>query len=128
MNPNSDNYAEMDQRGLLVGSGGALPLHLPFWDKRDEGRAFVRYYDATNPEARHYIWTKVTDGYGRYGIRAFWLDALRAKRCNLKTPKAPCIHLGAGMEVTERLSPRACTWLCRRALGERRGRGATGFA
>ena len=98
VNPNSDNYAEMDQRGLLVGSGGSLPLHLPFWDKRDEGRAFVRYYDATNPEARHYIWTKVTDGYGRYGIRAFWLDACEPEM-QPENPEGALYHLGAGMEV-----------------------------
>jgi alpha-D-xyloside xylohydrolase len=35
----------------------------------------MRYYDATNPEARRYVWEKISDGYRRYGIRAFWLDA-----------------------------------------------------
>ena len=35
----------------------------------------MRYYDATNPDARRYVWEKVTDGYRSYGIRAFWLDA-----------------------------------------------------
>ena len=75
VNPNSENYAEMDSRGLLVRNVAGLPLHLPLWDKGTDGHAFMRYYDATNPEARRYIWEKVTDGYGRYGIRAFWLDA-----------------------------------------------------
>jgi alpha-D-xyloside xylohydrolase len=75
VNPNSENYAEMDSRGLLVRNVAGLPLHLALWDKGTEGHAFMRYYDATNPEARRYIWEKVTDGYGRYGIRAFWLDA-----------------------------------------------------
>jgi alpha-D-xyloside xylohydrolase len=75
VNPDSDNYAEMDRRGLLVQSVSGLPLHLAFWDKGTDGPAFMRYYDATNPEARRYIWDKVSEGYGRYGIRAFWLDA-----------------------------------------------------
>jgi alpha-D-xyloside xylohydrolase len=75
VNPNSENYAEMDARGLLVGNVAGLPLHLALWDKGTDGHAFMRFYDATNPEARRYIWEKVTDGYGRYGIRAFWLDA-----------------------------------------------------
>ncbi len=75
VNPNSDNYAEMDRRGLLVRNMAGLPLHLAFWDKGTDGQAFMRFYDATNPEARRYVWEKVTDGYRRYGIRAFWLDA-----------------------------------------------------
>jgi len=75
VNPNSDNYAEMDRRGLLVRNLTGLPLHLAFWDKGTDGQAFLRFYDATNPEARRYIWEKVSEGYGRYGIRAFWLDA-----------------------------------------------------
>src|ERR1035441_5515301 len=75
VNPNSDNYAEMDRRGLLVRNAAGLPLHLAFWDKGTDGQAFMRFYDSTNPEARRYIWEKVSDGYGRYGIRAFWLDA-----------------------------------------------------
>ena len=52
-----------------------LPLHLAFWDKGTDGQAFMRFYDSTNPEARRYVWEKIADGYRRYGIRAFWLDA-----------------------------------------------------
>ena len=75
VNPNGETYEEMDERGLLVRSATGLPMHLAFWDKGTDGRAFMRFYDATNPEARRYVWDKVSDGYGRYGIRAFWLDA-----------------------------------------------------
>ncbi|MGD0198293.1 MAG: TIM-barrel domain-containing protein [Solirubrobacteraceae bacterium] len=75
VNPNSENYAEMDKRGLLVRNLAGLPLQLALWDKGTDGHAFMRFYDATNPEARRYIWEKATEGYGRYGIRAFWLDA-----------------------------------------------------
>jgi alpha-D-xyloside xylohydrolase len=75
VNPNSDNYDEMDRRGLLVRNATGLPLHLAFWDKGTDDQAFMRFYDSTNPEARRYIWGKISDGYGRYGIRAFWLDA-----------------------------------------------------
>jgi alpha-D-xyloside xylohydrolase len=75
VNPNSATYSEMDRRGFLVRNMAGLPLHLAFWDKGTDGQAFMRYYDATNPEARRYVWEKVTDGYRRYGIRAFWLDA-----------------------------------------------------
>jgi alpha-D-xyloside xylohydrolase len=36
---------------------------------------FMHYYDSTNPKAREYIWSRVRNGYYRYGIRAWWLDA-----------------------------------------------------
>ena len=98
VNPDSVNYAEMDRRGLLVGSARALPLHLPFWDKVNKGPAFVRYYDATNPEARQYIWAKVTDGYGRYGIRTFWLDACEPEM-RPEDPEGALYYLGPGMAV-----------------------------
>jgi alpha-D-xyloside xylohydrolase len=75
VNPHSDHYVEMERRGLLVRNPAGLPLHLAFWDKGTDGQAFMRYYDATNPEARSFVWEKITDGYRRYGIRAFWLDA-----------------------------------------------------
>jgi alpha-D-xyloside xylohydrolase len=98
VNPNSEHYAEMDQRGLLVANSRALPLHLPFWDKGSDGQVFVRFYDATNPEARRYIWQKVTDGYGRYGIRAFWLDACEPEM-RPEDPAGTLYRLGHGAEV-----------------------------
>ena len=75
VNPNSANYEEMHRNGYLVRNMAGLPLQMAFWDKGTDGHAFVRYYDATNPEARDYVWKKITDGYRRYGIKAFWLDA-----------------------------------------------------
>jgi alpha-D-xyloside xylohydrolase len=32
------------------------------------------HYDATNPEAREYVWNKVKKNYYEKGIRVFWLD------------------------------------------------------
>jgi alpha-D-xyloside xylohydrolase len=75
VNPNGANYAEMERRGFLVRYMAGLSLQHAFWDKGTDGQAFMRYYDATNPEARRYVWEKVTAGYRRHGIRAFWLDA-----------------------------------------------------
>jgi alpha-D-xyloside xylohydrolase len=98
VNPDSANYAEMDARGLLVGNTRGLPLHLDFWDKGSEARTFVRYYDATNPEARRYIWQKVEDGYGRYGIRAFWLDACEPE-IRPENPEETLYHFGQGSAV-----------------------------
>ena len=98
VNPASANYSEMDSRGLLVGNIRGLPLHLPFWDKGHDGQTFVRYYDSTNPEARSYVWQKVTEGYRRYGIRAFWLDACEPEM-RPEDPESALYHLGSGSEV-----------------------------
>lgn len=36
----------------------------------------VAFYDATNPEARQFVWSKIKENYlDPYGITAFWLDA-----------------------------------------------------
>ena len=99
VNPNCDNYAKMEREGFLVGSIASLPpLHLAFWDKGTDGQAFMRFYDATNPEARRYVWQKVTDGYRRYGIRAFWLDACEPEIL-ADNPETARYFLGPGMEV-----------------------------
>lgn len=98
VNPASENYAEMDKRGLLVGNIRGLPLHLPFWDKGFDGQTFVRYYDSTNPEARRYIWQKVSAGYRQYGIRLFWLDACEPET-RPEDPESAVYHMGRGTEV-----------------------------
>ena len=98
VNPNSANYAEMERRGFLVRNLAGLPLHLAFWDKGTDGQAFMRYYDATNPEARQYVWDKVSEGYRRFGIRAFWLDACEPEIL-ADQPEGAQYFLGQGSEV-----------------------------
>ncbi len=98
VNPNSENYAEMDRNGLLVRDLNGLPLHLAFWDKGTHGQVFMRYYDATNPEAREYLWQKLREGYARYGIHAFWLDACEPEILADK-PSGARYFLGDGTEV-----------------------------
>ncbi len=98
VNPDSANYGEMARRGLLMGNLRGLPLQLPFWDKGAQGQVFVTFYDATNPEARQFVWDKVTEGYRRYGIRAFWLDACEPEM-RPEDPASNLFHLGLGPEV-----------------------------
>jgi len=98
VNPDSENYGEMDRRGLLVGNVRSLPLNMPFWDKGSNSQVFVRYYDSTNPEARSYVWDKVRQGYGRHGIRAFWLDACEPEMLP-EDPESDWFHIGPGAEV-----------------------------
>ena len=58
----------------------------------------VSFYDATNPEARDYIWSKVKDGYYKHGIRTWWLDACEPELVP-EHPDNLRYHLGPGLEV-----------------------------
>jgi alpha-D-xyloside xylohydrolase len=98
VNPNCENYTAMDRAGLLVRDMAGLPLHLAFWDKGTDGQVFMRYYDPTNPDARRYLWQKIRDGYGRYGIHAFWLDACEPEILADKSGSAR-YFIGEGTEV-----------------------------
>ena len=92
------------------------PLHLAFWDKGTDGHAFMRYYDATNPDARRYIWDKIVDGYRRFGIRVFWLDACEpgdSRRQSRVRPLLPRERHGGARRLPTRERPR----VLRRAAG-----------
>jgi alpha-D-xyloside xylohydrolase len=100
VNPASENYAEMKDRGLLVDSEHGLDLQLAFWDRNNPGvRIPMSFYDSTNPEARDFIWSRVKQNYYDYGIRTWWLDACEPEL----VPEAPenlRYHLGPGLETT----------------------------
>ena len=73
---NSENYTEMDQRGLLIGNERGFAGQKAVVDTVPANNVtFYRFYDATNPEARRFIWEKVRDHYYKMGIRVYWLDA-----------------------------------------------------
>ncbi|HEX3781984.1 MAG TPA: TIM-barrel domain-containing protein [Pseudonocardiaceae bacterium] len=76
VNPIGENYDELHDRGLLVGTEQGSPVHQIFPDKGFAGNAHgVSFYDATNPAARDYLWSKVKENYYDLGIRVWWLDA-----------------------------------------------------
>ena len=61
---NSVNYKEMAAKGLIV-----TPV------RGEPGGIFGKpFYDATNPEAREFIWNKVKENYYQHGIDTYWLD------------------------------------------------------
>jgi alpha-D-xyloside xylohydrolase len=98
INPLSSNFAEMEARGLLVRTERGMPALLPFRDNRTEGSVYLHFYDATNPEARQFIWEQVREGYYTYGIKHWWLDACEPEmhpsdEDNLR------FHLGNGSAV-----------------------------
>jgi alpha-D-xyloside xylohydrolase len=98
VNPRSANHAEMAERGLLIKPEQGIDGQFEFVDRDTEGKVPMSYYDATNPDARDYIWQKVTEGYVANGVRTWWLDA-----CEPETiPESPGnlrYHLGNGLEV-----------------------------
>lgn len=99
VNPASDNYAEMNDLGLLVANERGLSVQLAIWDRgAGNHRTMVSFYDATNPEAREYIWARVKDGYYKHGVRVWWLDACEPEL----VPEQPGnlrYYLGAGLET-----------------------------
>ncbi|PXX52002.1 alpha-D-xyloside xylohydrolase [Hungatella effluvii] len=63
----SENYQEMRQKGLLVKQERGVEIGMRFGGDS-------MFFDATNPEARDYVWKKCKDNYYQNGIRIFWLD------------------------------------------------------
>lgn len=63
----SENYEEMLEKGYLIRTDRGFRVGLNF-----EGATI--HYDATNPEARKYLWEKAKKNYFDKGIKIFWLD------------------------------------------------------
>ncbi|WP_068786340.1 glycoside hydrolase family 31 protein [Paenibacillus phocaensis] len=63
----SENFEEMRHKNLLVKPEMGVNICMRF------GGESV-FYDATNPEARKYVWDKCKQNYYDHGIRVFWLD------------------------------------------------------
>lgn len=64
---NSDNFEEMRQRGYLVRTESGLRVTFDILGK-------TVAFDATNPEAREYVWNIIRKNYYNKGIHIFWLD------------------------------------------------------
>ena len=63
----SDNYAEMREKGYLTDTIGGLPFGADFG-------ANLAYFDATNPGAREFVWSKLKKNYYDKGVAIFWAD------------------------------------------------------
>ena len=71
----SRNFKAMDERGLLVRAERGIARWMPFVEVNEQGRMDIFYYDATNPDARAFLWDQVREHYYRKGCRVYWLDA-----------------------------------------------------
>ena len=98
VNPNSENLDEMQRRGLLIQTEQGVAVHREFQDTQPRGRLYVHYYDATNPEAREFIWDRVRDNYYDAGIRVWWLDACEPE-IEPRHPGNLRLHIGNGLSA-----------------------------
>lgn len=64
----SENYEEMQQKGYLIKAEKGASVAMMDWFPASI------FYDATNPKARKYVWSKCKKNYYDYGIKIFWLD------------------------------------------------------
>ena len=63
----SENYDEMVEKGYLIRTDRGHRIAMDFHGN-------TAHFDATNPEARKYVWEKVKKNYYDRGIKIFWLD------------------------------------------------------
>ncbi|KAL2863916.1 putative glycosyl hydrolase [Aspergillus lucknowensis] len=63
----SENYPEMLERGLLIRSDRGLRIAM-------QCDGDTTHFDATNPEARKFVWEAAKKNYYSKGIKIFWLD------------------------------------------------------
>ncbi|MBC2478634.1 TIM-barrel domain-containing protein, partial [Clostridium beijerinckii] len=64
----SENYEEMQQKGYLIKAEKGANVAMMNWFPASI------FFDATNPKARNYVWSKCKKNYYDYGIKIFWLD------------------------------------------------------
>jgi alpha-D-xyloside xylohydrolase len=64
---NSENYDEMEDRGLLVRTDRGAGTQMEFMGNEV-------FFDATNPEAQAFVWGRAQQNYFDRGVRVFWLD------------------------------------------------------
>ncbi len=98
VSPTSENYQVMTERGLLVNNELGVDAQHVFVDNGIEGPAYFSYYDATNPEARQFIWDVVQRNYYTHGVKLFWLDN-NEPDVNPWHPENLRFFLGNGIEV-----------------------------
>ncbi len=98
VSPLSENYQVMTEKGLLVNNEYGVDAQHVFIDHGFEGPAYFTYYDATNPEARQFIWDTVKRNYYSKGVKLFWLDNDEPD-VNPWNPENLRFYLGNGVEV-----------------------------
>jgi alpha-D-xyloside xylohydrolase len=76
VNPDSENYAELERRNLLVRAERGLDSFVRFTDANAGRTVISGLLDSTHPEARAFLWSKLRENYYGHGIKLWWLDAV----------------------------------------------------
>ncbi|MAT73330.1 MAG: family 31 glucosidase [Planctomycetaceae bacterium] len=98
VSPDSENYAELQRRGLLAQTERGLNAFVQFTDTNAAGTVVSSLLDPTHPEAREFLWDKVRSNYYSHGIKAWWLDAIEPEMANYDHDNVR-YHAGNGAEV-----------------------------
>jgi alpha-D-xyloside xylohydrolase len=98
VNPSNPVFGEMVERGLLAQTVHGVHAHMAIADTNPEGVSMVSFYDATNPEAREFLWQRVKKNYLDCGVRVFWLDADEPELMPMHAENIR-FALGTGLEV-----------------------------
>lgn len=86
-----ENYAEMRERGYLVRCDRGVQVEQEFMGS-------TVFFDATNPDARAYVWNKAKENYHDKGVRLFWLDEAEPEYSAYDFDNYRC-HLGSNLQV-----------------------------
>ena len=96
VNRTSENFKHMEAHGLLVRNERGMPVQNSGDD--NQGSRLQQFYDAMNPAARKFLWSKIREGYYRHGVKHFWLDTCEPELIPLEQDNTR-YHLGNGREV-----------------------------
>jgi alpha-D-xyloside xylohydrolase len=98
VNPDSENFAELERRGLLVRTERGLNSFIKFTDSNANHTVISGLLDSTHPDARKFIWDKVRRNYYGHGIKVWWLDAIEPEMVTYDHDNVR-YHAGNGLEV-----------------------------
>ena len=98
VNPDSENFSELEKRNLLVRTERGLNSFIKFTDSNMKHTVISGLLDTTHPEAQKFLWSKVRENYFKHGIKVFWLDAIEPEMVNYDHDNVR-YHAGNGLEV-----------------------------
>jgi alpha-D-xyloside xylohydrolase len=94
----SANFVAMQKQGYILRTARGTLAQMWFVDNQSEEGLYLHYYDPSNSHARQFVWERVREGYYRYGIKTYWLDACEPELLPLH-PDNLRYHIGDGEAV-----------------------------
>lgn len=87
----SENFQEMKEKGYLIQCEKGVRISMLCGGNEV-------FFDATNPEARKYVWEKIKKNYWDQGARLFWLDVAEPEYSTYEFENYR-YHMGTNLEV-----------------------------